>query len=168
MHYIFENELYFNITIANASFENSNLKLMNGINYNNRSSPMHGSVTDVNIWNYILTTEEISNWTNCKKIRKGNIIDWNTAVLDIQLLETFEYDINNICNMESQKQYIGFNNNIVDFPINHLNFCKNLGFRVAVPSNDIEFQRIRSTNKQMGSNCSLLFFLVTKKLRKEL
>lgn len=158
MHYIFESELYFNISISDASFENTDLKLMNGLDIYNVSSPMHGAITDVNIWNYTLSTEEISDWTNCKRIKLGNIIDWDTVVLDIQFLETIEYDIKDICKIESKKLYIGFNKNLVAFPKEHLNFCKSLGFRVAVPSNDNEFQKLIKTNTELGNNCSLLFF----------
>ena len=43
------------------------------------NSPFHGSMTDINIWNYFLGHEEIHGWMKCAEnsLEKGKIFNWN-------------------------------------------------------------------------------------------
>ena len=42
-------------------------------------SPMHGKVTDVNVWRRVLTDKEIHHWEECKSSEGGDLINWETA-----------------------------------------------------------------------------------------
>ena len=44
----------------------------------NKKSPFHGSMTDINIWNYFLANEEIHGWMKCENsLEKGKLFNWN-------------------------------------------------------------------------------------------
>ena len=40
-------------------------------------SQMFGAISDFNIWDRILTREEIEKWSQCQLDINGNILDWN-------------------------------------------------------------------------------------------
>ena len=40
-------------------------------------SQMFGAISDFNIWDRILTREEIEKWSQCQLDIHGNILDWN-------------------------------------------------------------------------------------------
>ena len=42
-------------------------------------SPMHGKMTDVNVWSRVLTDEEIHHWEECKNDQGGDLVNWETA-----------------------------------------------------------------------------------------
>ena len=48
------------------------------MNDNKKTFPFHGSMTDINIWNYFISNEDIHKWMNCEKsLEKGKIFKWN-------------------------------------------------------------------------------------------
>ena len=40
-------------------------------------SQMFGAISDFNIWDRILTREEIEKWSQCQLELRGNILNWN-------------------------------------------------------------------------------------------
>ena len=42
-------------------------------------SPMHGKMTDVNVWSRVLTDKEIHHWEECKNDQGGDLVNWETA-----------------------------------------------------------------------------------------
>ena len=51
-------------------------------------SPHHGALTDVNIWDRILSEQEQSDWMFCKTETGGNVVSWESAQLNITGLNT--------------------------------------------------------------------------------
>ena len=49
--------------------------------------PMHGAMTDVNVFSRILSEEEVGDWARCGG-EPGDILDWRTAQLNITNLHT--------------------------------------------------------------------------------
>ena len=47
--------------------------ILNDLQYNIQS------ITDFNLWNRALSTDEMVNWTSCVNPIIGNVIDWNTS-----------------------------------------------------------------------------------------
>lgn len=48
------------------------------MNNKQKTYPFHGSMTDINVWNYSISNEEIQKWMNCEKsLEKGKIFKWN-------------------------------------------------------------------------------------------
>ena len=54
--------------------KSTNITLM--LDENNKSQ-MFGAISDFNIWDRILTWEEIQKWSQCQLDTKGNILNWN-------------------------------------------------------------------------------------------
>ena len=50
--------------------------------------PHHGAMTDVNIWDRILSEQEQSDWMFCKTETGGNVVSWESAQLNITGLNT--------------------------------------------------------------------------------
>ena len=50
--------------------------------------PHHGAVTDVNIWDRILSSQEQSDWMFCETETGGNVVSWGSAQLNITGLNT--------------------------------------------------------------------------------
>ena len=42
-------------------------------------SPMHGKMTDVNVWSRVLTDDEIHHWEECQSDQGGDLVNWETA-----------------------------------------------------------------------------------------
>ena len=61
-----------------------NIVLMNDGNFWG-GSPMHGKMTDVNVWSRVLTDDEIHHWEECKSDQTGggDIVNWETARFNI-------------------------------------------------------------------------------------
>ena len=57
---------------------NYNLVLMNDGAFWG-GSPMHGKMTDVNVWRRVLTDKEIHHWEECKSSEGGDLVNWETA-----------------------------------------------------------------------------------------
>ena len=50
--------------------------------------PYHGAMTDVNIWDRVLSEQEQSDWMFCKTETGGNVVSWGSAQLNITGLNT--------------------------------------------------------------------------------
>ena len=48
----------------------------------------HGAMTDVNIWDRILSEQDQSDWMFCKTETGGNVVSWESAQLNITGLNT--------------------------------------------------------------------------------
>ena len=74
-----------------------NLTLMGGTGVYANSSAMFGKMTDVNIWSYAMTVEELKAWMNCKKNLSGNVIDWETAEWEIKEIKWEVINKSEVC-----------------------------------------------------------------------
>ena len=66
-----------------------NIELMNDKSFED-FAPMHGAIADLNVWSRILSAEEIVDWASCKNLNNGDIIDWNTAAVEVKSLEVID------------------------------------------------------------------------------
>ena len=94
--------------------------------------PHHGSMTDVNIWDRVLSEQEQSDWIFCKtETSGGNVVSWESAQLNITGLDTEE--------ISREETFPGLENatNLMAFETNlHFldssRFCRSLGGQMAV------------------------------------
>ena len=49
--------------------------------------PMHGAVTDFNVWSRVLTPRQIADWAHCKVTTSPDLVDWSKAQLNISRLD---------------------------------------------------------------------------------
>ena len=47
-------------------------------------APMYGAITDLNVWNRILSEEESENWMNCTIQTEGDVFSWQNSSQHIQ------------------------------------------------------------------------------------
>ena len=78
------------------SRRNHNIVLMNDGGYW-EGLPMHGSVTDVQVWGRLLSREEMVAWYHCNTTIAGDIIDWQTVSLKINQINITHLDKSTIC-----------------------------------------------------------------------
>ena len=142
-----------------SSFENEDIILLNYKDGEKRN-PMHGAITDVNVWDKILTKEEIQNWIDCKDSVGGNFVKWNTSSLNVELLEDVEIDVSSICGnnfKSSQVKHLAGFNFIINSVEEHNKFCRSLGFDVAVAKNNDE---LKDFHQFQAGECNAEYFFL--------
>ena len=108
--------------------------------------PVHGAVTDVNVFSRILSEEEVGDWARCGG-QPGDILDWRTAQLNITKLETKEGNERVGCYQEEPTNFVSFKP-----PRDYkeiLQFCENIGAVIAVASNTTVFDEMFQANKEV-------------------
>ena len=95
---------------------------------------MHGAVTDVNVFSRLLSEEEVGDWARCGG-QPGDILDWQTAQLNITKLETKQGSETVGCYQEQPTNFVSFKPPR-DYD-DSLQFCENIGGVIAVASSTI-------------------------------
>ena len=104
--------------------------------------PSDGAVTDVNVWRRILTEEEIRQWHHCRTEPEGKVINWDTAELNINNLDTSEVDREQTCLKTAiGTDYISYG--FHKYFLNSDRFCVNIGGRFAFPKDPQNYVEIR-------------------------
>ena len=78
------------------SGRNHNIVLMNDGGYW-EGLPMHGSLTDVQVWSRVLSREEMVAWYHCNSTSTGDIIDWGTVSMKTNKINITDLDKSTIC-----------------------------------------------------------------------
>ena len=47
-------------------------------------APLHGTMTDLNLWDSVLEEEKVVDWTRCGADQRGNVIHWSSGNLDTE------------------------------------------------------------------------------------
>ena len=72
--------------------------------------PHHGAMTDVNIWDRILSEQELSDWMFCRTETGGNVVTWQSAQLNITGLNTDLIDREETCpRQQDSTHFMAFN-----------------------------------------------------------
>ena len=72
--------------------------------------PLKEKVTDVNIWNSILSKEDLKNWSTCTKDTPGTFLDWNyVEIKHDEKLKIENVDREKICNTHNFLKIMAFN-----------------------------------------------------------
>ena len=93
---------------------------------------MFGKMTDVNIWNYSMSIDEMKSWTNCVDIKVGNVVNWETAQWRMEGVGEERIAMEEIC--QSVNELALFTSPRRDFETS-VKFCSNLGGNLAVADN---------------------------------
>ena len=111
-----------------------------------RVDPHHGAVTDVNIWDRILSEQEVSDWMFCKTETGGNVISWETAQLNVLQLKTDLIDREKTCpslGSQHRTHLLAFNTKIgLD---DSVAFCEKLDGQLAVVTDQETFSQMWAT-----------------------
>ena len=74
-----------------------NVRIMGRYKDNVYSESLFGAMTDINIWNQILSQTEVELWSRCELGAGGNLLDWSTAQWRVVRLEELEMERSAIC-----------------------------------------------------------------------
>ena len=121
---------------AYGYYNYGNYSFMNDPAASQSISAMYGSVTDINIWDRILSEKKIDNWINCSVDMDGNVYSWRDSSQYIQLngLEKVNDSLENICySTSSTNLFLG--NEDLNFE-DALNYCNKIGSMKEISSNE--------------------------------
>ena len=110
--------------------------------------PLHGAVTDLNLWDRGLTDQQISDWMTCEAEAGGNLVSWETAELKIRDLKLGHVERTETCLSRTNKTYLAFNEKKQFGEI--LKFCQNIGGEMAVVTGEQSYHHILSTGVSHG------------------
>ena len=109
--------------------------------FEEQGNSMVGLVTDVDIWDRVISQEEAKSWTQCLRRREGNLVAWNTWSKNNLDVDKVMVDRNDIC--KKPGKILGFALIMHFDPI--LNFCRFLGGRIPTSSENQTMERINET-----------------------
>ena len=93
---------------------------------------MFGQITDVNIWDNVLTEEEIINWMTCLYSSGGNVINWEQESWTETGLEESTIEDQQVCSSnDNRTTMIIFPSKTFDFD-STAEYCRLLGGNIAV------------------------------------
>ena len=131
-------------------------------NYHNKYiTPFKGSLTDINIWDRIITHEERTNWSKCISDVSGNYLNWTNAEFDhSEQIKEIEVNKSLICKEQTSSKFIAFNHSL-EFE-ESMSFCSNIGGKFAVSKdnnhiNEIE-KALMEVKEKVNPNCTTLIY----------
>ena len=112
--------------------------------------PLHGAVTDLNLWDRGLTDQQISDWMSCQAEAEagGNIVSWETAELNIRELSLGHVERTETCLSRTNKNYLVFNERREFGEI--VKFCQNIGGQMAVVTEEQSYHQILQSGVSPG------------------
>ena len=153
---VFETYVYNGTHLAN----DMNIILMNSRmietgNYDNHFiTPFHGQLTDINIWDRILSNEEVDTWSECGQV-SGKYLDWSNAKVD-HSPHIIISNIDEVCEGRKVSKFIAFDY-LLQFK-DSLKFCQNLGGEVAVAEDETYVAEMKAAlmvvRDRTSSSCS--------------
>ena len=75
-------------------------------------NPMYGAFTDINVWDSILSSEEVDMWLNCSNQNQGNVVSWKDSSQTIELkgFQQVNDSVSKICPNEISNHFMGREN----------------------------------------------------------
>ena len=55
--------------------------------------PMFGAVSDVQVWDKVLSDDSLVQWASCQRQIEGNVLSWSRAVLQVTALSVVHTDM---------------------------------------------------------------------------
>ena len=111
----------------------ANLFLLNGYSYKEDrfAYPFKGKVTDINIWNSVLSKEDIKNWSTCTKDLPGSFLDWNSVEINHDGKLKIEHVVREeICKPANYGKVVAFNMRMQYWE--GKDFCQKIGGKMFV------------------------------------
>ena len=99
----------------------------------------HGAMTDVQLWSRRLNLKELGRWFSCEDLVKGDLINWDTAELEVEGLEMTNVDEEEICRpkikMKAFNKKLNFKQSLM--------FCKKYGDLGRLQLKDLSIPQLR-------------------------
>ena len=129
------------------SVEAEEIVLMNLFDEN----PMHGMVTDLNIWSRVLSSQEISDWSQCRHDQPGDVLRWEEAELNITDLLSLDLDLASICPESAGEKQTYFSFNMNKTFQETVRFCETMGGHIAVAGDN---ESLTAMNDVYNATCN--------------
>ena len=129
------------------NIEGTNLALMN----DGGKSPMQGIITDLNIWQKVLTRQEIADWSWCRSDQAGDVISWDSVELNITDLNYDQLENDTVCpaNKSLEQTLLAFDlSKTFDETVR---FCADLGGEIAV---SVDQETLAAMTEVYNSTCN--------------
>ena len=110
--------------------------------------PMHGSMTDLQVWSRVLSREEVVGWSFCNTSLTGDVLNWETVSWKSEKLEIVELDKEEICMREEGPVFKAFKTE-KNFD-ETLHFCRTINGAMAVAEDK---QKYLSMNQSFLETC---------------
>ena len=100
----------------------------------NISTPTYGAMTDLNVWDRILSDADSELWMNCTNQREGNVFSWQNSSQHVQLtgLKRTTNSLENICS-PGKNSHLIVGNETLNFE-ETLKYCNRVGSMVVISS----------------------------------
>ena len=152
---------HYNISLNNLNVVSHSMKENSDI-FKNISrvklGPMFGAVTDLQIWQRVLSDQEISDFNDCQLSTGGDVYQWRTSGLTIYgglIIEEIPRD--EFCRQSRDKILIG-KGNVLDFN-ETINYCSQVfNGRMAVGKNTEILEAMNRMNLNKSVDCPNIFF----------
>ena len=131
-----------------------NLVLMNDGGYWD-DFPMHGSMTDLQVWSRVLSRQEMVSWSFCNTSLTGDVLNWETVTLRTEKLEIVDMDKRSLCMREEDPVFKTFPTEM-DFE-ESLHFCQTISGKLAVAENTKKYQAMNESFLETCSSSSDFF-----------
>ena len=129
--------------------EGDNIRLMNtGGDWS--WFPLHGAVTDLAVWDRILTTTEMTAWARCEKggPGSGNVVSWDQVELRLSNITESTINKTELCRAATAKENIQAFTNKNDF-YGSQRFCKSLAAKMAVAEDEGSLKMMNRTQAKV-------------------
>ena len=94
---------------------------------------MQGELSEVNVWDRILSSAELRDLASCRKYLSGNVVDWETSPFDVKGLLIQERNRSELCSSEDVVH--------ISFPMKKnfddtITFCQKIGGNIAAATEE--------------------------------
>ena len=107
---------------------------------------MVGLLTDLNIWDQVISIEAAKVWTKCETMKEGNLVAWRTFATKINNYVQVNKDVwdrNYICRKPGH--IVGYTETYGMYFDMNLNFCRLLGGKMPTLGDNKTMERINDT-----------------------
>ena len=100
---------------------------------------MQGEVSEVNVWDRVLSSAEMEDLASCRKYLTGNVVDWETSLTEVNGLLIQERNRSELCSY-TELTHISFptKKNFEDT----ITFCHKIGGEIAASSEERELLKM--------------------------
>ena len=117
--------------------------------------PSHGALTDVNLWDSVLTDQEISDWMTCETETSGNVVSWDTAELIITDLISTEVERRKTCLKRKNSIFMAFHQKSNFYETQKL--CKDLGGEIGVTEDEEAYRMMTKAVEEVSQDYEYFF-----------
>ena len=109
-----------------------------------------GDISELNVWDRVLDDVEITELANCKHIKRGNIVIWDSSKFHINTVKTTNISASDLFCIDDRQYLILSNRMTFEKATKH---CTSLGGRISVPQSKMDNHKILSIIQEHKAQC---------------